>query len=230
MQRAGTKFLLTDKNGSPARDGFDQATIIAEHYRSLTSSVYVQPEDLVRADRARSIVSRDEKADVFSCCEAFLAKTDLAYRLAASKTGLSPGPNRVVADVGKIAPYAMARILNPIAIETSLSMRPALQWKGALIATLLKDGRASTTSAKNRREIHMAGDCGKSASGIMRQRLHPYVGRAIDDSQNGDGFKAAECAASHLVMRVGVDVAEVRSLATIFLLVAVASAFATVCR
>ena len=98
----------------------------------------------------------------------------------------------------------MSRINYPLYVKSIVRVQPPLQWKGGLLAALLK-GKGSPTLRDNYRDILLPDDSGKVAARLVRERLLPSASSLSVSTQFGGGVNGGETAFAHLYLRLVVD-------------------------
>ena len=85
--------------------------------------------------------------------------------------GNAPGSNGIVAELQKVLPDAMVRLIEPLALKTTLALSPPLQSRGGDIALVPKGGATSVSSISTVRDVWLVDDISKTIEAALRKNL-----------------------------------------------------------
>jgi hypothetical protein len=140
------------------------------------------------------------------------------------------GPSTLPSELFKRLAGTIACLYDGIAVDTTLSLTPPIQWRGSDVAMIVKRPGVSATVLRNLREIFLADNTGKAVTGELRARTTPYIGAAVVNSQSGAGYNGRGPDAAHLTLRAVCGAIVVSGRCAVAPLTDVQTAFATICR
>ena len=120
-------------------------------------------------DDARARDVRRPKGEV--TCDSVVGAINIRRRAATATHGKAHGPQRVVDDLYRVAPAEMTRILDPVAVEATVSGDVSLQWQGGDTALLIKNGLKDLQGMDNQRVVTLADIDPKLVTSGLRERL-----------------------------------------------------------
>ena len=187
--RRAAKMLLNGMHGNSTSDKAQEGNAVKEYLADKGRGRLVGCEELLDEVRARKRTGGGRELDT----EAVVGIVDLRSQAAACPTGKAHRPMGVPADVLKAAPAEVARLLDPIVVEATLSADVSLGWQGGDNCMLRKNPLIDGQSLGNHRSIMLADQDAKLPSGVLRRRVVKALEPTMVSSQWGDGFGAASC-------------------------------------
>ena len=111
--------------------------------------------------------------------------TDLHLALRRLKSRKAPGPDRVGADLYKLRPFAMRRLLLEYFNACFLSASTPDRWKIARVVMIVKGGSKNSRLPFSHRPISLANSIYKVYAALLQSRLALHFDHRISDFQYG---------------------------------------------
>ena len=142
---------------------------------------------------------------IYPCVfEAFttFTMTDLHIALRRLKSRKAPGPDRVGADLYKLLPFAMRRLLLEYFNSCFLSASAPDHWKLARVVMIFKGGSKNSRLPSSYRPISLANSIYKVYAALLQSRLALHFDHRISDFQYGFRARRSTSAPLFLIRRM----------------------------
>ena len=128
--------------------------------------------------------------------------TDLHIALRRLKSRKAPGPDRVGADLYKLLPFAMRRLLLEYFNSCFLSASAPDHWKLARVVMIFKGGSKNSRLPSSYRPISLANSIYKVYAALLQSRLALHFDHRISDFQYGFRARRSTSAPLFLIRRM----------------------------
>ncbi|CAE7879821.1 unnamed protein product, partial [Symbiodinium necroappetens] len=137
-------------------------------------------------------------ADPVFSIRAIPSLTELEQQLLRAQYGKACGPDGLTAEVFRLSAPHVAKLLFPICLKASLSLREPSEWRGGSLHCLAKKAQAAL-ECSGYRSILMASVAGKAHHRILRNKLMPHFGAHRAALQFGQVAGVGVEAVAHIV-------------------------------